>query len=223
MKRPDRALSSASYALRSAKRARRLFTRACGSTQSARFKGSRRGGAELETIAYREESFPRRESPPAPVRLSVFRRDRFHCLYCQRKVIFTPVMHLIGRLYPESFPYTPYWRGGQTHPAVILCSARVDHERPGAWGGSWSDIDNLVTACNPCNKAKADLALEEIGWTRHPPPDVSDWDGLTRYYAPLWNLVQPRLPQIAASLGWTDVGQAMELRYHKRWLRLLAT
>ena len=97
--------------------------------------------AELEKIAYPEQQIPSRKSLPAAVRLSVFERDHFHCLYCKRKVIFTPVLHLLGRLYPDIFPYTPYWRGGKTHlqsSSVAQWSIMSSPDPGEATGWTWA-------------------------------------------------------------------------------------
>jgi hypothetical protein len=81
----------------------------------------------------------------------------------------------------------------------------VDHVPPGGRGGSWSDRNNLVAACWPCNSGKADFALEEIGWELLGEADVqSDWDGLTLSYG----------------APWRAAGQP-DARYHGRWLRAL--
>jgi hypothetical protein len=58
---------------------------------------------------------------------------------------------------------------------------------PGARSGSWLDEDNFVTACWPCNTGKADLRLQEVGWTLLSADDVrSDWDGLAGATIALW-------------------------------------
>jgi hypothetical protein len=50
-----------------------------------------------------------------------------------------------------------------------------------------------------CNTAKSDLPLEQIGWALLP-----RWDGLTRFYEPLWVRADRPRP-----------------RYHQDWLRAL--
>ncbi|HYM44780.1 MAG TPA: HNH endonuclease [Solirubrobacteraceae bacterium] len=90
-------------------------------------------------------------------------------------------------MYPEEFPYHPNWKAGQVHPAYLLVSTSLDHVDPGGRGGSWLDEDNLVTACWPCNTGKADLRLEEVGWTLLGEEEVrSDWDGLSGATNALW-------------------------------------
>lgn len=73
------------------------------------------------------------------------------------------------------------------HPAYLLISTSLDHVEPGALGGSWFDETNLVTACWPCNTGKADLRLDEVGWTLLDRQQVrSDWDGLSGAVRTLW-------------------------------------
>jgi 5-methylcytosine-specific restriction endonuclease McrA len=176
----------------------------------------------LRAVSTGRVTFVKRKSVKRWVVVRVFRRDRFQCVYCERKVIFTPVLHLLGRLYPDSFPYDPHWVGGQTVRAVTLCTAVVDHVEPGAWGGSWEDIENLATACNPCNKAKGDFDLADLDWERHDTPPDPDWDGLLRFYEPLWKLVEPQLPQIAKQLDWDEADVRKERNFHEKWLKALA-
>jgi hypothetical protein len=79
-----------------------------------------------------------------------------------------------------------------THPAILSRSPVLDHVVPGTAGGDWSDETNLVTACWPCNAAKADLSLEQIGW-RVRPISSDDWDGLISLYPGLWRTAgQPK-------------------------------
>jgi hypothetical protein len=60
-------------------------------------------------------------------------------------------------------------------------------------GGAWLDDNNLITACNPCNSIKADFTLEQLGWQLQPIVD-DGWDGLTMYFARLWQAAgQPKI------------------------------
>ncbi len=163
-------------------------------------EGIASGAAALEPIAYPPQIISRRPGVPLATAARVFKRDHFSCRYCARKTIPTPIMALLGRLYPLSFPYHPNWKGGVTHPAVITRSPVVDHMNPGAWGGDWNADENLVTACWPCNASKADLSLEQLGW---PPPlsiPDTDWDGLTGLYRQLWDAAGG--PAGGAHLRW---------------------
>jgi 5-methylcytosine-specific restriction endonuclease McrA len=149
--------------------------------------GGRIAGAQaLAPIAY-----PPRRIAPRPVMTRtqaafIFARDNFVCRYCGGKTVLTAVMELIAHIYPDEFPYHPNWKGGLTHPVVIARSAAVDHVIPVSQGGPALHNDNLVTACWPCNAAKADLSLDQLGWTLKPIENTR-WRGLTEHYEELWH------------------------------------
>ena len=73
-------------------------------------------------------------------------------------------MALLGQLFPEQFPYHPHWKAGLIYPAIPACGAAVDHAIHVARGVT-DDIDNLVTACWPCNVRKADFPPRSSGRT----------------------------------------------------------
>jgi 5-methylcytosine-specific restriction endonuclease McrA len=168
--------------------------------------GREAGAAELAPIAYPLRELPPRPSLPLDLRAKVFVNDRFHCRYCGGKVILTAIMELLGVVYPDAFPFHPNWKAGKTHPAIIARSAVVDHVVPGGGpeGGDWLAPENLVTACWPCNAAKADLTLDQLGWQLRRAPKTS-WDGLTGFYRPLWELAGRPKPSL-----------------HESWMKALA-
>jgi HNH endonuclease len=138
-------------------------------------------------IAYRKQAIRKRPSISRPLMVRVFRRDCWTCRYCGGRTVFSPVMPLLGVIFPEHFPYHSHWKAGQTHPAVAACSAVVDHVVPGALGGAWLEESNLATACWPCNVRKGDLTLEQLSWELRA-VEVSSWDGLTGFYRQLWEI-----------------------------------
>ena len=160
--------------------------------------GAEAGARVLVPIAYEPRSIVRLPAPSRQTRAQVLLRDRFQCRYCGRKTVFEWVMTLLAEVYPTVFPWHMNWKSGATHPAVSLWAAMVDHVVPASHGGS-NDLDNLVTACNPCNLAKASFILEELGWSL---TEVSneEWDGLLGYYVRLWEAVGR--PRPAAHIGW---------------------
>jgi 5-methylcytosine-specific restriction endonuclease McrA len=149
----------------------------------------------------RFEPAPRRTEkwPTRTVIAQVYRRDFYHCRYCGEKVILTPVMRLVSRLYPGEFPYHPNWKSDATHPAFVSRSATLDHVVPIADGGDPLDPANLVTACWGCNRRKGDLRLEEIGWALVEPAD-HEWHGLEELFNPLWETVGR--PQLSEDETW---------------------
>ena len=153
-----------------------------------RFLAEGRGAAveELRPIAYPLRTLPPRPTLSVAQRLAIYQRDRWLYRYCGGETILTQVMALLGGLFPDQFPYHPNWKFGATHPAIISRSASVDHLYPGSLGGSWTEPDNLATACWLCNTRKADLTLVQLGWSILRAPESSQWDGLTGVYPALW-------------------------------------
>lgn len=165
-------------------------------------RGFESGARALEPIAYTPRAVPKRPGLTRQVQGRVYRRDRFSCRYCGAELIPASIMELLGGLYPDLFPFHPNWKGGQTHPAFLSRSPVVDHIEPGASGGDWHALENLVTACWPCNARKGDFTLERLRWSVLPIGD--GWDGLTRYYHPLW--LRAGEPKAA---------------YHRAWMKAL--
>lgn len=139
----------------------------------------------MDTIRFKPVPKKTEKWPTRPVIAAMYRQDHYHCRYCGERVILTPVMRLIARLYPDQFPYHAYWKADSTHPAFVSRSATLDHVVPIAGGGNPLATDNLVTACWGCNRRKGDLRLEDIGWSLVDPADPT-WKGLTDLYHPLW-------------------------------------
>lgn len=149
-------------------------------------------GREAAKEALTSISSPTREvvarsEPSETVVAGIYIRDRFHCRYCGCRVIPTQIMRLVAAIFPEDFPYHPNWKGGQTHPAIASRSATLDHVLAWTLGGD-NQPANLVCACWICNRVKGDLTLEQLGWELLPIPMETSWDGLTRFYRPLWEL-----------------------------------
>lgn len=141
----------------------------------------------LAEIGQRRIEVERRRAMPTTLRVAIHRRDSWTCRYCRARTIAPPVLRFLSEIYPDEFPFHKNWKAGQVHLAYLLISTSLDHVNPGGRGGSWLDENNLVTACWPCNTGKADLTLDEVGWTLLSEEDVrSDWDGLTGATNALW-------------------------------------
>jgi 5-methylcytosine-specific restriction endonuclease McrA len=151
-------------------------------------------GIRFEPRLRRPERWPSRT-----VIARIYARDNYHCRYCGERVILTPVMRLVARLYPEQFPYHPNWKADSTHPAFASRSATLDHIVPIADEGDPVDPANLVTACWGCNRRKGDLRLDEIGWSLVEPADKA-WKGLTELFFPLWEAVGR--PDLSEDEAW---------------------
>jgi hypothetical protein len=117
----------------------------------------------LEPISYHPYAVAARPALSLTIRLTVLRRDGWLCRYYGKRTNCQPVTALLGSIFPNDFPHHTNWKSGQTHPAILTRSAQVDHIVPGSRQGSWTDVENLATACAPCNAGKGDLLLDEVG------------------------------------------------------------
>jgi len=149
----------------------------------------------LAAIGQRRIEIGRRQGPSTITRVAIHRRDCWTCRYCGARTIAPPVLRFLSEIYPDEIPHHPNWKARQVHPAYLLLSTSLDHIDPGGRGGSWLDPENLVTACWPCNTGKADLRIDEIGWTLLDEVAVqSEWDGLSGATEALWE--RARRPDI---------------------------
>jgi len=166
--------------------------------------GREAASGALAAIAQPRRAVAVRADPSESVVAAVYRRDRFRCRYCDARLIPTPIMRLLADVFPDDFPYHLHWKGGETHPAFSSRSPTVDHVVPWVAGGT-NDPENLACACWICNQVKGDLRLEQLGWELLPISGDTTWDGLTRFYRPLWEL--------AGRPATAD---------HRLWVRLLS-
>lgn len=166
-------------------------------------------GSSAEQVVERLASeypdrLPRVSTPPAKV-VAVFRRDGFRCRYCGGEVVPTPVLRAASLVWPDLIRFNLNFRADVTHPAIVTRSASIDHVRPHAHSGSSEELDNLVTACWPCNVQKGEFSLERLGWTLKD-EQRDGWDGLVSGYRTLWDARQtPDTPN--------------EIRYPSRWMK----
>jgi len=127
------------------------------------------------------------DRPPPDVWRSarVFARDRYHCRYCEAKVVPKTFAMLLHTLYPTELPFHDRYKRGYTHPIFWVAVPEVDHVESIFGGGAGRDEANLVTACVACNDSKGTAAIADIGWRlKSVPPD--NWNGLTARYRCVW-------------------------------------
>lgn len=112
----------------------------------------------------------------------LFERDGYHCRLCGIPVISKEVRSRIIKAYPEALRWGTRNKNAEQHTAFQLMWATFDHVVPHSRGGT-NDLDNVIVICQPCNCAKVDYTLEELGLQdpRSRPPIKSTWDGLTRF------------------------------------------
>jgi hypothetical protein len=111
--------------------------------------------------------------------VELHRRDGFHCRFCGVPVIRKAVRVFLGKLYPAALRWER--TNLSQHAAFQAMWAQYDHVLAHARGGN-NSIENTIVTCAPCNFAKMNYTLDELGLsdprTRH--PIKSDWDGLER-------------------------------------------
>lgn len=113
--------------------------------------------------------------------LRVFLRDGFIDRYSGSRLVFPPVLRVLSLAFPEEFPFHRNWKISETHPAYWELFPTLDHIIPVALGGQ-DDDDNLVSTSMLRNAAKAHWVLEELGWSLHPPGDLTRWDGMLAWF-----------------------------------------
>lgn len=87
-------------------------------------------------------------------RLSVYTRDKFTCSYCGVRV---------GKVHPRL-------KNDKGHPRkMTIGDLTLDHLIPKSRGGK-DEPENLVSACKPCNNAKADRTPREANMKLLNPP-----------------------------------------------------
>ncbi|MCY1257589.1 hypothetical protein D9M68_82000 [compost metagenome] len=111
----------------------------------------------------------------------VFLRDGFIDRYRGTRLVFPPVLRLLSHYLPGVFPYHKNWKMDKCHPAYWQLLATIDHVIPIARGGS-DDETNCACCSMLTNSIKANWTLEELQWTLHPQGDLSEWDGMMRWF-----------------------------------------
>lgn len=140
---------------------------------------------EAGGIARREipfQPFPRPKRSYSGVdALRIFLRDGFIDRYSGQQLVFPGVLRLLSLLLPDEVPYHPNWKTTESHLLYWHLSPTLDHLVPVARGGA-EQPDNWVCTSMLRNAAKGLWTLEELGWTLHPPGDITEWDGMLQWY-----------------------------------------
>lgn len=136
----------------------------------------------------------RKSRPPMSkeMQLRVFRRDKWVCRWCNRPVIFAPVMKFLEREIIESGRSEPlsYYHAHWTHdgaPLLDELGAVIDHVEAFSTGGA-STEENLATACCKCNGQKRAAPMAEFSKRPQRKPikgkygEPQYWDGLASVF-----------------------------------------
>lgn len=146
---------------------------------------------------------PRRYGPVESTR--VFVRDGFIDRYSGDRLVFPPVLRVISAVLPTTFPFHPNWKTDVTHPAYWEVGATVDHLIPVTRGGA-DEESNWITTSMARNSAKMNWTLGELGWALHPPGNVREWDGMTRWFLD-YSAVNPTLLASGTVRQWYRAAQ----------------
>jgi 5-methylcytosine-specific restriction endonuclease McrA len=151
---------------------------------------------------------PARRGAPKPIRDLMHMQDRYVCRYCGTRVIDLRVLEALAIAstpYGPVFPKSKNWRFADTHPAFWWQSATIEHKVPVSRteDGDANDLENLVTACWPCQHRKSNYTLAELGWklrdVQAGAPAVGStlevWDGLVELLEPLKALAEAIAPK----------------------------
>ncbi|CCB67457.1 HNH endonuclease [Hyphomicrobium sp. MC1] len=110
---------------------------------------------------------------------AIVSRDGHRCRFCGIPVIRAEVRNHLRKLLPEAVR----WGRSNTsqHAAFQAMWLQYDHIVPHARGGD-NSMGNVIVTCAPCNYARMDYTLDEVG-LENPlsrEPQRSEWDGLER-------------------------------------------
>jgi len=118
--------------------------------------------------------------PTAAENHELHQRDGYHCRFCGIPVIRKETRIRIMEVYPDALPWER--KNPEQHAAFQAMWLQYDHLLPYARGGN-NDLGNIVITCAPCNFARMNYTLEEVGLIdpRIREPVRSSWDGLERF------------------------------------------
>jgi 5-methylcytosine-specific restriction endonuclease McrA len=120
--------------------------------------------------------------PSSTERSIIIERYGRNCVFCGIPLIGKKVRMVLQRAYPEALSWG---HTNQTQHAAFQCMwMQFDHVLPHSRGGD-NTLENVVVTCAPCNYARWDSTLDEVGLfdPRKLPTQRTSWDGLERLLA----------------------------------------
>ncbi len=119
-----------------------------------------------------------RRMPSAEDQRAMYARDGWRCRFCGCRIVLDRARRAMRNQVPDAIPWS---EAEGFHAAFYALSGSVDHVLPHSAGGG-NDLDNIVTACWPCQFGRSAWLIEEVGLIdpRSRPPVADSWDGLTR-------------------------------------------
>lgn len=122
---------------------------------------------------------------PVGIRRKIIKRDGYVCRFCNIPVIDPAARKVLQEAYPQALRWGD--DNEEQHAAFQAMDIDFDHVRPLSLGGDHS-LYNLIVACSPCNSAKSNNTLKELGLmdprelliNKNPLDGPIRWDGLAR-------------------------------------------
>jgi HNH endonuclease len=129
-----------------------------------------------------EERIPVR-MPNSAQKRALIAAQGMHCGFCGIPLIREETRRLIRSWYPEALPWGR--TNADQHAAFQAMWLQYDHLVPHARGGG-NALDNIVITCAPCNFARMQYVIQELGLDSPlaRPAVRSDWDGLESLLQP---------------------------------------
>ena len=119
--------------------------------------------------------------PNQDLKNKLIQRDGYNCVFCGIPLIRSEVRNYIKKLYPNSLKWER--ENINQHAAFQAMWLQYDHLLPHSRGGN-NDLENLVITCAPCNFARMQYTISEVG-IENPflnKRTISNWDGLERIF-----------------------------------------
>jgi 5-methylcytosine-specific restriction endonuclease McrA len=119
--------------------------------------------------------------PTAKTQRSVFERDGWRCRWCTTQIISPSANRHLSSKFPNVYSGGP--RNIDYHGLILCAQGSIDHVIPHSLGGT-NDLNNLITACWPCQFARGevDFALLGLSDPRLREPVLDDWDGCNWFH-----------------------------------------
>ncbi|MEM9964984.1 MAG: HNH endonuclease, partial [Asticcacaulis sp.] len=135
---------------------------------------------ENAPLYFNQEQRLKQRMPTLAEKRALLSRDGYHCRFCSIPVIRSEIRNKIVKAFPE----ISIWgnTNAAQHAAFQAMWVQYDHLLPHSRGGS-NSADNMVITCAPCNFARMQYTLEEVGLFNPllREPHSSDWDGLESF------------------------------------------
>ncbi len=118
--------------------------------------------------------------PTTQEKKTLHQRDGYHCRFCRIPIIRSEVRKRMQIVFPQEIGWSQ--KNDDCHSAFQAMWAQYDHLLPHSKGGN-NELSNIVVTCAPCNFARMNYTLEEVGLLNPLTREsvASSWDGLEHF------------------------------------------